>query len=129
MALTILNHGKPHYDLMAFLMALYSISFLGCPTDWIQSNVNSNQCYRLYNNSLSWNSALYTCQNSTLTSLISVDNAFENGAINNYINTTYKNCHKVYIGLQKMGDTWEWTNGDNSKYRNWETSKYCNLKN
>ena len=55
--------------------------FLGCPTNWYRSAVDKSQCYRLYNSTLVASDAQFACQNSTLTSLISIDSVFENADI------------------------------------------------
>lgn len=44
-----------------------------------------------------------------------------------YIKSNYPDCQRVYIGLQKSGNTWSWINGDNSNYLNWGTSMNFNL--
>uniref|UniRef100_A0A914EHK7 Metalloprotease TIKI homolog n=1 Tax=Acrobeloides nanus TaxID=290746 RepID=A0A914EHK7_9BILA len=94
-------------------------SALGCPTGWTKSSINPKRCYNIYSSTTSQNEAQAKCI-KFFGSLLSIDNAFENNAVQTYITLNGQNCTKTYIGLVENGSTWSWSNGDTSTYRNWE---------
>jgi hypothetical protein len=55
-------------------------STLGCPTGWTKSSINSKRCYNIYSSTTSQNLAQTQCA-KFFGSLLSIQNAFENNAV------------------------------------------------
>ena len=55
-------------------------STLGCPTGWTKSSINSKRCYNIYSSTTSQNLAQTHCA-KFFGSLLSIQNAFENNAV------------------------------------------------
>lgn len=105
-----------------------------CPNGWNQSLTTSNKCYKTVKNSQPWFSSQFDCQTyGANSSLVSIGSAFENAEVSSKFNHFWdalirllelsSGCSQLYLGLYKNGANWEWSNGENTSYRNWKSGR------
>jgi hypothetical protein len=110
----------PSYSLF-FIVAQTTI-IQNCPDGWYKENTVSNKCLKIVDAiTQPWFSANLECSTYGLqTSLLSIDSAFENTEITQYIQSNNTTCSQFYLGLYRNNTSWAWSDGNARTYRNWK---------
>uniref|UniRef100_A0A8C4RIV9 C-type lectin domain-containing protein n=1 Tax=Erpetoichthys calabaricus TaxID=27687 RepID=A0A8C4RIV9_ERPCA len=79
--------------------------------------------YYFVNTSLSWCDALTYCQNN-YTNLVSIQSQSQSNQILSLAQNTFKDA--AWVGLSRTdSQNWQWSDGSNVTYTNWERDLFC----
>ena len=94
------------------IQTIYAYIPQGCESGWSEFE---NACYRFFESSLSWGSAMSSClsYDSQLTSILTSD---EQNFIESIITSSYD---KTWIGGKMATFEFEWEDGSEFAYTNW----------
>lgn len=74
----------------------------------------NGHAYKLFNERLTWNEAKARCEEMG-GYLVCIENQKEDELVRRLVGTS----RHIFIGLERIGRTWKWVNGDPLRYKNW----------
>ena len=109
-----------------FLIFLAINHALACPKDSIAGGQDGQACYKIFKTEKTWVEAEFDCQFNR-GHLLSIHDAFTNTYLNGL---AYENFGKNEVdywlgGNAIMGNGWQWIDGSNFGYANWENGKFA----
>ena len=111
------------YTLQLFLLNLV------CSDGWTYFP-NTGQCYRYFNQKLTWTEARAVCQNVNGGDLVSIHNKETNDFLYPLPRTSPDHHYYTWIGARRADEhsDWRWSDGSSWDYSNWGTDKPTNLR-
>ena len=91
---------------------------------------NTGQCYRYFNQKLTWTEARAVCQNVNGGDLVSIHNKETNDFLYPLPRTSPDHHYYAWIGARRADEhsDWRWSDGSSWDYSNWGTGKPTNLR-